>query len=103
MNGARLLSYEEMQERFQGASLSGNTSTRLPVDLSFLVTIIVPHNFSADNLSSLKSQKFVAGNDEYATDWWVERCLHYKTLMDKDFVLSRPLSSRIIEGSRATA
>ncbi len=103
MNGARLLSYEEMQERFHGANLSGDTSTRLPVDLSILVTIIVPHNYSDDNLSSLKSQNFVAGNDRYVTDWWVERCLHYKTLMDKNFVLSRPLSSRIVEGSRATA
>ena len=99
-NGARLLSYKEMHEH---SDISNNPATSSLTDPITPVTIIVPHNFSDDDLFLLKSEKWVATNDRYVTDWWVERCLHYKSIMDRDFVLSRPLGSRIIEGSNAKA
>jgi DNA replication regulator DPB11 len=58
--------------------------------------LVVPHDVPTD-LTALPEG---AGKLCLATNWWVERCLHSKTLVNPtDNVLCRPFDKQSISGS----
>lgn len=57
--------------------------------------LLVPHDIQLD-LASLPE---AAGNMTLVTNWWVERCLHGKRLVDPtDYVLCKPFDKLRISG-----
>lgn len=57
--------------------------------------VLVPHDVQPD-VTSLPE---VAGGMSLVTNWWVERCLHGKCLVDPTDVLCRPFDKLSISGS----
>jgi DNA replication regulator DPB11 len=58
--------------------------------------LVVPHDVVLD-LATLPEG---AGNLTLVTNWWVERCLHGKSLVDPtDSVLCRPFDNLSISGA----
>lgn len=83
-NGAIILSEDEMRNRAIHSNLE--------------VTIVVPHDFHPSKLKRLQSEDFYEDDDRCVNDFWVEKCLHLKTLVDRNNIQCQPFDTFPIIG-----
>ena len=93
-NGAEMVEVDYLRQRKQEASEYDSVFNTLPV------TMILPHDTGPEQCSKLKRENFGTPDDSIVTEWWVEKCVFSKMLVDKTSTLCQPLGNTHLPGQR---
>ena len=70
----------------------------VPFSEQVQLAVVVPYDATLNALEHLLGPGFDNKSGQLVTDWWVEKCIFSKSLVDRNHMLSRPILKRPIDG-----